>query len=104
MGTHPTFARAAVGGFTGTLAMSALMYFIAPLMGLHMDIAAMLGSMIGGSWVAGLMMHFVNRSPIFPALYVYSLYAPLPGAPAIQGPPWGLALRVLAPTGLLPMM
>src|SRR5258708_7950956 len=104
MGTHPTFARAAVGGFTGTLAMSTLMYFIAPLMGLHMDIAAMLGSMIGGSWVAGLMMHFVNGSLIFPAIYVYALYAHLPGAPAIRGTLWGIALWVIAQTVVMPMM
>ena len=103
MGTHPTFARAALGGFTGTLAMTAMMYFIAPLMGLHMDIAAMLGSMLGGSWTAGMMMHVVNGSVIFPAIYVYALYAHLPGAPAIRGTLWGVALWVIAQTVVMPM-
>jgi hypothetical protein len=59
MTTHPTFARAALGGFVGTLAMTAMMYFVAPMMGLNMDIAAMLGSMLGGSWTAGMMMQVV---------------------------------------------
>lgn len=68
MGTHQTFARAALGGFVGTLAMTAMMYLVAPMMGLHMDIAAMLGSMLDGSWPAGLMMHFVNGTVIFPAI------------------------------------
>jgi uncharacterized protein (DUF2062 family) len=48
-GTHPTFARAALGGFARTLAMTGMMYVIAPMMGLHMDIAAMLGSLLGGN-------------------------------------------------------
>jgi len=68
MDTHPTFARAALGGFVGTLAMTAMMYIVEPIMGLRMDIAAMLGSMLGGSWTAGLMMHFVNGTVIFPAM------------------------------------
>src|SRR6266849_2393623 len=104
MGTHPTFARAALGGFTGTLAMTAMMYFIAPMMGLHMDIAAMLGSMLGGSWTAGIMMHVVNGSVIFPAIYVYALYAHLPGPPAIRGTLWSIALWVIAQTVVMPMM
>lgn len=103
-GTNPTFARAALGGFTGTLAMTAMMYFIAPMMGLHMDIAAMLGSMLGGSWTAGMMMHFVNGLVIFPAIYVYALYAHLPGSPAIRGAIWGIALWVIAQTVVMPMM
>ncbi len=49
MQTRPTFARAVLGGFVGTVVMTAMMYFVAPMMGLRMDIAAMLGSMLGGS-------------------------------------------------------
>ncbi len=36
MSPHPTFVRAALGGFVGTLAMTAMMYFVAPMMGLNM--------------------------------------------------------------------
>lgn len=104
MDTHPAFARAALGGFVGTVAMTAMMYVVAPMMGLHMDIAAMLGSMLGGSWLAGLMMHFINGTVIFPAVYVYALYAHLPGSPAIRGTVWGLALWLVAQTVVMPMM
>jgi len=104
MGTHPTLARAALGGFVGTLAMTAMMYLVAPMMSLHMDIAAMLGSMLGGSWTAGLMMHVVNGSVIFPAIYAYALYARLPGSPAIRGTVWGVALWLIAQTAVMPMM
>jgi hypothetical protein len=74
------------------------------MMGLHMDIAAMLGSMLGGSWIAGMMMHFVNGSVIFPAVYAYALYAHLPGSPAIRGTIWGLVLWLVAQTVVMPMM
>lgn len=104
MSTHPTFARAALGGFMGTVAMTAMMYVVAPMMGLHMDIAAMLGSMLGGSWIAGMMMHFVNGSVIFPALYTYALYAHLPGSPAIRGTVCGVMLWLIAQTVVMPMM
>ena len=100
---HPTFARAALGGFVGTLVMTAMMYGVAPMMGLHMDIAAMLGSMLGGR-IAGMVMHFVNGSVIFPAIYAYVLYAHLPGSPAIRGTIWGLALWLVAQTVVMPMM
>jgi hypothetical protein len=104
METHPTFARAAVGGFVGTVVMTAMMYLVAPMMGLRMDIAAMLGSMLGGSWIAGMMMHVVNGSVIFPAVYVYALYAHLPGSPAIRGTIWGVVLWFVAQTVVMPMM
>lgn len=104
MDTHPTFARAALGGLVGTLAMTIMMYVVAPMMGLRMDIAAMLGSMLGGSWIAGLTMHFVNGSVIFPAIYVYALYAHLPGSPAVRGTIWGVALWLVAQTVVMPMM
>ena len=104
MDTHPTFTRAVLGGVAGTLAMTAMMYVVAPMMGVHMDIAAMLGSMLGGSWIAGLMMHFVNGSVILPAIYSHVLYARLPGSPAIRGTVWGVALWLIAQTIVMPMM
>jgi hypothetical protein len=104
MVTHPTFARAALGGLVGTLVMTSMMYIVAPMMGLRMDIAAMLGSMLGGSWLAGMMMHFVNGAVIFPAIYAYALYDRVPGSPAIKGTVWGVALWLVAQTVVMPMM
>jgi uncharacterized protein DUF6789 len=104
MNMHPTFARAALGGVVGTLAMTFMMYVVAPMMGLQMDIAAMLGSMLGGSWGAGLMMHVVNGTLIFPAIYAYALYAHLPASPAVRGTIWGVVLWLIAQTMVMPMM
>ena len=104
MHAHPTLSRAVLGGLAGTAAMTAMMYLVAPMMGLRMDIAAMLGSMLGGSWLAGMMMHFVNGAVIFPAIYAYALYHRVPGSPAITGTAWGVALRLVAQTVVMPMM
>src|SRR2546422_6912187 len=98
------FGRAALGGFVGTLVMTAMMYMIAPMMGLHMDIAAMLGSMLGGSWAAGMVLHFVNGAVIFPAVYAYALAGWLPGSPAVKGMMWGIALWLIAQVAVMPMM
>ena len=101
---HPNLSRAVLGGLVGTLGMTALMYVVAPMMGLHMDIAAILGSMLGGNWAAGLAMHFVNGSLIFPAIYVYALYRFLRGSPVTKGTTLGTALWLLAQVIVMPMM
>ena len=101
---HANFGRAALGGFVGTLAMTAMMYMVAPMMGLHMDIAAMLGSVLGGSWWAGMVMHFVNGTLIFPAIYAFALVGILPGSSVVKGTLWGITLWVLAQVVVMPMM
>ena len=98
------FGRAALGGFVGTLVMTAMMYMVAPMMGLRMDIAAMLGSMLGGSWAAGMVLHFINGTLILPAIYAYALAGWLPGSPAIKGTIWGIALWLIAQVVVMPMM
>ena len=101
---HPNFSRAVAGGFVGTLAMTTMMYVVAPMMGLHMDIAAMLGSVLGGSWAAGMMMHFVNGTLIFPAIFTFVLFGVLPGSSILKGTLWGVGLWLMAQLVVMPMM
>jgi uncharacterized membrane protein YagU involved in acid resistance len=102
---RPDPLKAILGGFVGTSVMTLMMYFVAPMMlGKPMDIAAMLGSMLGGSWAMGLLMHFANGSIIFPLIYVYGLYRLLPGEPWLRGTIWGLILWLLAQALVMPMM
>jgi uncharacterized membrane protein YagU involved in acid resistance len=94
-----------VAGFVGTVAITFMMYFVAPMMmGQPMDIAAMLGSMLGGCWIAGMVLHFVNGTVIFPLIYTAVLYHVLPGAPAVKGLIWGAVLWLLAQILVMPMM
>ena len=101
---RPNVTRLVLGGFVGTAAMTATMYTVAPMMGVRMDIAAMLGSMLGGRWTAGLFMHFVNGSLVFPLVYGYVLVSRLPGPQALRGAAWGIALWLIAQTMVMPMM
>jgi len=101
---RPNLVRSIVGGVVGTAVMTAMMYVVAPMMGLHMDIAQMLGSMLGNNWAAGMMMHIVNGAIIFPLIYVYLLYGWLPGGPIMKGTTWGVMLWLLAQVMVMPMM
>jgi uncharacterized membrane protein YagU involved in acid resistance len=101
---RPNIGRTILGGFFGTLAIPLLMYKGAPMMGLpKMDIAAMLGQVLGG-WTTEMMMHIVNGVVIFPLIYAYLLFARLPGAPAVKGMTLGVALWVMAQLIVMPMM
>lgn len=101
---HPNIGKALLGGFAGTLAMTIMMYVTAPMMGLNMDIAAMLGGMLGIGWAGGMVMHFVNGTVIFPLIYALALYSRLPGSPTVRGTVWGLVLWLVAQVVVMPMM
>ncbi len=100
----PSVSRTILGGLAGTIVMTLMMYFVSPLMGVKMDIAASLGSMLGGSWTMGMVMHFLNGAVIFPLLYALVLFRFLPGGPLAKGIGWGLILWLLAQVMVMPMM
>ena len=100
----PNIGKTILGGLAGTVAITLLMYKGAPMMGLpEMDIAGMLGRMIGG-WTPGLMMHLVNGVVIFPLIYAYLLFSRLGGSPVVKGITWGVALWLMAQLVVMPMM
>ncbi len=105
-------SRAVLGGFVGTLVMTALLY-LAPLAGgPRMDIAAMLGSLFGhgspammtGWWWAGMAWHFVNGTIVFSLIYSYFVYGILPGENWLRGMIWGLALWIAMEIVVMPLM
>lgn len=51
-----------------------------------------------------MVLHFVNGSLIFPAIYVYALYGFLPGSPVGKGTAWGIALWLMAQLIVMPTM
>ncbi len=61
MNTRPW--NAIIGGLAGTIAMTLMMYGVAPMMlGRPMDVAAMLGAMLGGSWILGMLLGIDARA------------------------------------------
>ena len=100
----PNVGKTILGGFVGTLAMTLMMYKIGPMMGMmKMDIAAMLGKMLG-SWTMGMMMHFINGTIIFPLIYAFLLFHLLSGPPVVKGLIWGALLWLVAQLMVMPMM
>lgn len=63
---RPGFGRLVLGGLAGTVALTLIMMFVVPMMGVHMDIAADIASMLNAPWVAGLAIHLMMDVLIFP--------------------------------------
>ena len=98
------FGRAATAGIVGTVAMTLVGLYLAPLMGMPpMNPAAMLAGAMGGNAVLGWAGHFMIG--ILLAVGYAAVAAPaLPGPVAIRGALYGLAPWLLAQVVVMPMM
>jgi uncharacterized membrane protein YagU involved in acid resistance len=101
---RPNIWKAIAGGFIGTVMLTLMMRFVAPMMGGRMDIVGKLGEMTHTGMAGGLFMHFLNGSVIFPLIYVYLLYRWLPGAPWQKGLLSGVILWLGLEAVMMPMM
>ena len=100
----PNLLKSMAGGLAGTVVMSMMMRFVAPMMlGHPMDIAAMLGNMMGGSYALGMAAHLMNGIVIFPLAYALLVFRFLPGPPALRGMMFGTILWLLAEVMVMPM-
>lgn len=100
----PGIGRAIVGGVVGTALITMMMYWVAPLMmGMPMDVAAMLAGMLGTGWGVGMAIHWILGSLVFPIAYYSVVHGLLPGAPWLRGAVFGLILWLLAEIVVTPM-
>ena len=98
------FSKILIGGLAGTLIMSLMMKFAAPMMiGQPMDIAAMLGKMMGGVYEMGMAAHVLLGVVVFPIVYAWLLFRFLPGEPLVKGLLFGTVLWLTAATMVMPM-
>ena len=100
----PNIWKAIAGGFIGTVMLTLMMRFVAPVMDVKMDIVGKLGEMTHTGMAGGLLTHFLNGAVIFPLIYVYLLYRWLPGAPWLRGLLCGVILWLGLETVMMPMM
>jgi uncharacterized membrane protein YagU involved in acid resistance len=85
--------------------MTFMMYFIRPiLVGAPMDIAAEIGSQMGGNWWLGMAAHLMIGVVVVPLLLVTVLAKYLPGPSIVKGLLTGIGLWILAMTIMMPMM
>ncbi len=98
----PQIGKAVTGGIVATIVMTLMMMFVAPMMtGQPMDIAALLGAMLGG-YAIGMVAHIMMGVIIFPLIYVF-IYGYLPGSPVVRGLVWGAVLWLMAAAVVMPM-
>ena len=100
----PNIGRAFAGGFVGTVIFTLMMRFVAPMMGVRMDVVAKIGEMTHTGMAGGILVHLLNGTVIFPLIYLYLLHARLPGAPWQKGLLWGVILWVALEMVMMPMM
>jgi MFS family permease len=95
--------RAAAAGIAGTIVMTVLGLWIAPLMGIPpMNPAEMLAGALGGVAALGWAMHFMIGIIL---AVIYAVVAPrIPGPPAVRGAIYGLAPFLVAQLLVMPMM
>src|SRR6516164_3125905 len=84
--------KAIAGGFVGTILLTLMMRFAAPMMtGQKMDVAEKLGSMTGMGPVVGMVLHFMTGSGIFALVYVFVFFRFVRGVPWLKGALGGIA-------------
>src|ERR1039457_434778 len=84
--------------------MTLMMMFIAPMMGVHMDIAASLAGMVHAPWMAGMVVHLIMGILIFPLAYGILLRRYLPGSALVRGLIWGSILWMMMEVAVMPML
>jgi uncharacterized membrane protein YagU involved in acid resistance len=95
--------RAVAAGVIGTLAMTAVGLWIAPMMGIpRMNPAEMLAGAMGGLLIAGWIAHFMIG--VILALVYAAVARFIPGAPPVRGAIYAIAPFLMAQLLVMPMM
>lgn len=103
MKTSFSFSKTALAGIAGTVFMT-LFTFMAPMMGIKMDIPAMLGSMFGGSLAIGWVMHFMIGI-VLAVTYGFMFYDKIKIQNlALRGTIFGIIPWLMAQLMVMPMM
>lgn len=99
----PRMQQIFIGGFAGTILMTLLIYYVAPLMlGGPLDLAALVAEILGTGWLAGMTIHLLLGGLAFPVVF-HALYPTLPGAGWLKGFVFGMALALVALVVVMPI-
>jgi hypothetical protein len=93
----PAIKKAILGGIVGTVMMTLMM------IGRPMDIAALIGGMMGDNYMIGMVMHIMMGVVLFPVVYVFVVFRFVPGPAPVRGIIWGAVLWLAAATMIMPM-
>lgn len=97
------YSKAVVGGLAGTVVMTVVGVFLAPMMGMpKMNPADMLAGAMGGNAMLGWAAHLMIGTVL--ALIYAAVAGSLPGAPWLRGALFAIAPWLLAQLVVMPMM
>lgn len=100
----PHLMRVIGAGLLGTLAMTAIGVFVAPMMGMPpMNPADMLAAKMGGSQILGWMGHLMIGT-VLAVIYAALFVNRLPGPPVLRGVLFSLLPWLMAQLVVMPMM
>lgn len=98
------YGKVIVGGVLGTLVMTAVGVYVAPMMGMPpMNPADMLAMKMGGSSALGWMGHLMIGI-VLAFIYARLVLGRLPGPPVMQGALFSVAPWLMAQLAVMPMM
>ncbi len=98
------FTKTLIGGLAGFWTMSLMMKFAVPMIvGQSINFAALLGSLLGGVYEIGLVIHILLGVLLFPLVYACLLFRFLPGVPLVKGLLFGQILWLITATMVMPM-
>lgn len=101
---QPGIARVAGAGVVGTLVMTAVGLYVAPMMGMPpMNPANMLAGAMGGMLVLGWMAHLMI-GVVLAVGYAWAFLGRLPGPAVAQGAIFSLIPWLMAQVMVMPMM
>ncbi len=97
------WGKAIMAGLIGTLVMTVVGLYVAPMMGMKpSNPAEMLAMQMGGNMVLGWVAHFMIGIIL---AVIYAIVAPsIPGAPVVRGALFGIAPWLVAMVVMMPMM
>jgi uncharacterized membrane protein YagU involved in acid resistance len=97
------YGKAIAGGVAGTVVMTVVGVFVAPMMGIpKMNPADMLAGAMGGNHLLGWIGHFMIGTAL--ALVYAAVASKLPGAPWLRGALFAIAPWLMAELLVIPMM
>ena len=97
-------AKVLWAGVAATVVMTAMMMFVAPMMGVHMDIAATLAGAMHMPWILGLAVHLMLGAIVFPIVFAKQVANRLPGNALMKGMIFGTILWLMMEFAVMPMM
>ena len=101
---QPPITRVIAAGLVGTLAMTAVSLYVAPMMGMPpMNPADMLASKMGGMTILGWIAHLMI-GVVLALIYAKFFVHRLPGPVAIRGALFSLIPWLMAQLIVMPMM